>query len=208
MIKGIIFDLDGVLIDAKEWHYEALNKALGLFGYKISRYEHLVVYDGLPTRRKLEMLTLERDLPKSLHNFINIMKQQYTMEFIFTKCRPVFHHELALTKLKKEGYKLALCSNSVAKSVELMLRMSNLGQFFDIVLSNEDVSEPKPHPEIYLKAMSKLGIKARETLVIEDNDHGIKSAKEAGAHVLIVNNIDDTNYQNIKNCVKSCLRKS
>lgn len=202
MIRGVIFDLDGVLIDAKEWHYEALNKALGLFGYKISRYEHLVVYDGLPTRRKLEMLTIERGLPKSLHDFINTMKQQFTMEFIFTKCRPVFHHELALTKLKKEGYKLALCSNSIAKSVELMLKMSNLEKFFDIILSNEDVSEPKPHPEIYSKAIRLLQLKPNDCLVLEDNDHGIKAAKQSGAHVLVVNDINDTNYQNIKRAVK------
>ena len=70
--------MDGVLIDAKEWHYEALNKALALFGYQISRYEHLVTYDGLPTRKKLEMLSMEQGLPVQLHSFINEMKQLYT----------------------------------------------------------------------------------------------------------------------------------
>ena len=59
-IKAVIFDMDGVLIDAKEWHYEALNKALDLFGMEISRYDHLVTYDGLPTLMKLQMLSLER----------------------------------------------------------------------------------------------------------------------------------------------------
>ena len=57
MIKAVIFDMDGVLIDAKEWHYEALNNALKLFGYKISRHDHLVTFDGLPTRAKLQMMT-------------------------------------------------------------------------------------------------------------------------------------------------------
>ena len=50
MIRGVVFDMDGVLIEAKDWHYEALNRALGLFGFGISRYEHLTTYDGLPTR--------------------------------------------------------------------------------------------------------------------------------------------------------------
>jgi beta-phosphoglucomutase len=53
MIKAVVFDMDGVLIEAKDWHYEALNRALKLFGYEISRYEHLTTFDGLPTRRKL-----------------------------------------------------------------------------------------------------------------------------------------------------------
>ena len=70
-IKAIIFDMDGVLIDAKDWHYEALNRALKLFGYNISRYDHLVTFDGLPTRKKLEMLTREHGLPPSLHGFLN-----------------------------------------------------------------------------------------------------------------------------------------
>ena len=77
-IKAVIFDMDGVLIDAKEWHYESLNSALSLFGYEISRHDHLVTYDGLPTKKKLEMLSLENGLPTSLHAFVNQLKQQKT----------------------------------------------------------------------------------------------------------------------------------
>lgn len=117
MIKAVIFDMDGVLIDAKEWHYEALNKALGLFGYEISRYDHLVTYDGLPTSKKLEMLTMEKGMPQKLHTFINSLKQQYTVDKIFTDCHPMFHHEYALSSLKAEGYHIAVASNSIRKTV-------------------------------------------------------------------------------------------
>ena len=81
-IKAVLFDMDGVLIEAKEWHYEALNQALGIFGYEINRFEHLTSYDGLPTRVKLNKLTVEKGLPESLHGFINEMKQQYTIGLI------------------------------------------------------------------------------------------------------------------------------
>jgi beta-phosphoglucomutase len=108
-IKAIIFDMDGVLIDAKDWHYEALNKALALFGFSISRYDHLVTYDGLPTKKKLEMLTLERGLPKGLHHFINELKQIYTMEMIFQKCKPVFYHEYALFAPKSRRLQTGSC---------------------------------------------------------------------------------------------------
>jgi beta-phosphoglucomutase len=84
MISTVIFDMDGVLIDAREWHYEALNKALRLLGYEITRYEHLSTFDGLPTRKKLQMLTVERGLPAELHTFLNGLKQQYTMEYVAT----------------------------------------------------------------------------------------------------------------------------
>ncbi len=203
-IKGVFFDLDGVLIDAKEWHYEALNKALGLLGFEISRYDHLKTYDGLPTRKKLEMLSVEKDLPVSLHDFINEIKQQYVKEMILEKCRPVFRHELALAKLKHEGYLMAVCTNSIRESLELMLRKSNLSQYFDLALSWEDCGNPKPSPEIYEKAMEKLGVSPRETLVLEDNDHGIKAARDSGANLLIIKDVQEVNYDNIMAKIKNC----
>src|SRR5215471_1446992 len=99
-IEAVLFDLDGVLVDATEWHYEALNRALGLFGFSISRYEHLSTYNGLPTRKKLEMLSVETKLPASLHGLINRVKQAYTREEILTKCRPRFEIEYLLSRLK------------------------------------------------------------------------------------------------------------
>lgn len=96
-IKAVLFDMDGVLIDAKDWHYEALNMALSLFGMEISRYDHLVTYDGLPTKKKLEMLTLERGLPKQLHDFINDIKQEFTFQLAYAKCKPTFNHRYALS---------------------------------------------------------------------------------------------------------------
>ena len=112
-IKAVIFDMDGVLIDARDWHYESLNKALDLFGTEITRYDHLVTFDGLPTKKKLEMLSLEGGLPVKLHDFINDLKQEYTWEIVYTTCKPIFQHRYALSKLKNDGYFLAVCSISV-----------------------------------------------------------------------------------------------
>lgn len=196
-IKAVIFDMDGVLIDAKEWHYEALNKALGLFGYEISRYDHLVTYDGLPTSRKLEMLSVEKGMPRKLHAFINDLKQQYTIDKIFTDCHPVFHHEYALSALKADGYRLAVASNSVRKTVELMMEKSNLLPYLDFFLSNQDVKKSKPDPEIYNTAIAKLGLKPEECLVVEDNKNGIQAGKAAGAHVMEVDSVYEVNYENI-----------
>lgn len=202
MIKAVIFDMDGVLIDAKEWHYEALNKALGLFGYEISRYDHLVTYDGLPTSKKLEMLTMEKGMPKKLHKFINNLKQQYTVDKIFTDCHPMFHHEYALSSLKAEGYHIAVASNSVRKTVELMMEKSNLLPYLDFFLSNQDVTKSKPDPEIYNTAIKRLGLQPKECLVVEDNKNGIQAAKAAGAHVMEVNTVYDVNYDNIQKYIK------
>src|SRR5262249_40011178 len=155
--------------DAKDWHYEALNRALGLFGYGISRVDHLTTFDGLPTRKKLELLSLERGLAKALHAFINEMKQVYTQELIYTRCKPVFHHEYALSQLKADGYKLAVASNSVRATVELMMERSNLRPYLDLFISNQDVERPKPDPQMYAVTVSRLGLSPAECLVVEDN---------------------------------------
>jgi len=201
-IKAVIFDMDGVLIEAKDWHYEALNKALQLFGMEISRYDHLVTYDGLPTKKKLEMLSSERGLPKELHTFINNMKQQYTMEIVYANCKPTFHHEFALSKLKNEGYKMAVCSNSIRNTIEIMMQKAALEQNFEFYVSNEDVKNGKPDPEMYNKAIKELGLTPKECMIIEDNENGIKAARASGAWVMEVDVVEDVNYQNIQKHIK------
>lgn len=197
MIKAIIFDMDGVLIEAKDWHYEALNRALSLFGFEISRYDHLTTYDGLPTSKKLEMLSIEGGLPRRLHSFINEMKQGYTMEIVHAKCKPRFTQEYALSTLKAQGYKLAVASNSIRNTVEIMMQKAQLNTYLDEMLSTADVKKPKPDPEIYTTAISRFGFSPTECLVVEDNKSGIKAALSAGAHVLIVKEVDEVNLENI-----------
>lgn len=197
-IKGIIFDMDGVLIDAKDWHYEALNRALGHFGYTISRYDHLVTFDGLPTRTKLEMLSRERGLPPALHGFLNALKQRYTMEIIHARCHPRFQHEYALSRLKAEGYLIGVASNSVRATIETMMEYSDLRKYLSSVVSNQDVRHGKPHPEIYLKTMKELGLEAGECLVVEDNEKGIEAAQKAGAAILAVREVTDVTYDRIR----------
>ncbi len=198
-IKAILFDMDGVLIDAKDWHYEALNQALSLFGMEISRYDHLVTYDGLPTKKKLDMLTLERGLPKALHNFINDMKQEFTFQLGYAKCKPTFNHQYALSNLKANGYRMAVCSNSIRKTINVLLERSAITDYFDFYISNEDVKEAKPHPEMYVAAINRLGFNPDECLILEDNENGIKAAKASGAHLLVVGDINDVNLENITN---------
>ncbi|MGU3469173.1 HAD family hydrolase [Methylobacterium sp. C33D] len=197
MIKAVVFDMDGVLIDAKEWHYDALNRALGLFGIGISRADHLTTFDGLPTKRKLELLSATEGLPTALHGFLNELKQAYTMELIALRCKPLFNHEMALSTLRKRGIKLAVASNSIRDTVEAMMKRSRLSQYLDLSLSNQDVKQAKPDPEIYLLAMERLGVQPSECLILEDNEHGIRAARASGAHVLVVKSVQDVNITNI-----------
>lgn len=196
-IQAIIFDMDGVLIDARDWHYEALNRALKIFGFEISRQDHLEHFDGLPTKAKLNLLSQDRGLPIRLHSFINELKQQFTVELIYQKCRPTFNHEYALARLSQSGYRLAVASNSIRSTIDLMMEKAHLEKFLEFVLSNEDVKTAKPDPEIYLLAMQKLGLKAEECLILEDNPHGLEAARQSGAHVMKIENPGSVTWDSI-----------
>lgn len=202
-IKAVLFDMDGVLIDARDWHYEALNKALRLFGLEISRFDHLHSFDGLPTKEKLRMLEEDNYFPEELHSFVNQLKQKYTMEYIQMKCIPTFSHEYALARLKHEGYTIAVCSNSIRSSIEMMMEKAALKKYIDLIISNEDVKNAKPDPEIYLNAYERLSLKPEQCVILEDNKNGIKAAKDSGGNVLEIGDISDVNYWNIANFIKN-----
>ena len=125
------------------------------------------------------------------------MKQIYTLQIANVKCSPMFVHEYALSRLKADGYRLGVASNSVKDSVELMMSKSHLTPWLDVMLSNQDVNKAKPAPDIYLKAAELLGFRPDECLVVEDNQHGIAAATAAGCNVLVVDAVADVNYQNI-----------
>ncbi len=200
-MKAIIFDMDGVLIDATEWHYEALDKALNLFGFKITKDMHVTEYNGLPTRKKLEMLSIQKGFPRSLIEFTNKVKQKYTQDVVFNRCKPSFEKQLMLSKLKKEGYILAVCSNSIRESIDLMLSKSGILEYFDFFIGNNEGLKPKPHPDPYLHAFKKIGIEPHEAVIVEDSLPGIQSAKASGAHTCEVKGYQEVNYRRIKDFI-------
>ena len=195
MIKLIIFDLDGVLVEAKQIHYDALNKALGE-KYSISWDEHLSVYDGLKTNQKLDMLTERKGLPIKTHKQIWDDKQKYTLEAL-SNLQPNTQLQVCMDMLINNGYKLAVCSNSIRKTVLTVLSKFDIIDRFDLILSNEDVNNSKPHPEMYWKAMSMMGCLPEETLIIEDSPYGLLAASRSKTHVMRVGSPKEVTYNNI-----------
>jgi HAD superfamily hydrolase (TIGR01509 family) len=185
--KAVLFDMDGVLIDARDWHFDALNEALEIFGVEISRSDHLSRFNGLSTRKKLDMLTSEGLIPSELHEAIQSIKQDRTLRIAAQMCFPIVSHQVLITRLKALGIKVGLVTNSIRKSSEFMLEYAGLLKFLDVVITNEDVLEGKPNPAGYLLAMQKLGVLPSETVVVEDGEYGILAAEAAGATVIKVN---------------------
>ena len=200
MIKLIIFDLDGVLVEAKNIHYESLNRALGE-KYAISWEEHLSIYDGLKTNQKLEMLSNKKGLPVYKHKEIWEDKQKYTIEML-ANLPPNEKITETIKQLSNDGYKLACCSNSIKKTILIVLSKLDIIQYFDLILSNEDVNNSKPHPEIYWKAMSKIGCLPEEVLIVEDSPYGLLAANRSNANVMRVESPTFVIYDNISKNLK------
>ena len=199
-IKLIIFDLDGVLVVAKNIHYEALNEALG-DKYAISWNEHLSTYDGLKTTQKLDMLSEKKGLPIDIHSDIWENKQQLTLDKL-RSLKPNVDLIQTMNLLVSEGYKIAVCSNSIRKTCLTVLSKLGIMEFMDLVISNEDVKNGKPHPEMYWKAISMMSCLPEETLIIEDSPYGLLAAARSKSHILRVKNTKETTYRNIDNKLK------
>ena len=201
MIRGVLFDMDGVLIDATEWHYEALNEALEIFGFSIDHSDHLTRFNGMTTRKKLEILTDEKGLPLELQDVVSEIKQDRTLRIAAKKCFPTASHLILLSALRNRGIKIGVVTNSIRKTSEFMLQYAGVADFLDVLVTNEDVANPKPAPDGYLLGMSKLGITPSETVVIEDGMHGIVAAKASGANLIEVMNPGDVSLEILEKIV-------
>ena len=189
MIKLVLFDLDGVLVDTKKIHFEALNEALVRNGYSpLDEDSHTLKYDGLTTQQKLDKM----NIPDDVQDKIYTRKQAHTMLKMKT-LKP--HHDILdlFEALRTTGYGIGVCSNAIEKTVENCLDRMMLRPYCSVIKSNADVTNPKPHPEIWWNAMSDMGVYPHETVIIEDSPTGLSSAYHSGATVIRVSSPDDVN---------------
>jgi HAD superfamily hydrolase (TIGR01509 family) len=190
--KLIIFDLDGVLIESRDLHYDALNVALRRVGpqYVISREEHLSTYDGLSTTKKLKMLTELKGLPSQFYDQIWEEKQVSTFDLIKMMPKQLDTIEM-FKRIREQGWKIAVASNSIRETVKLALLSIGVLEFVDYFVSNEDVSRTKPFPEMYWKCMTAMKAIPATTIIVEDSHIGRQGATDSGAHLLPVENTYD-----------------
>ena len=198
LVKAVVFDMDGVLIDAQNWHYEALNHALRPFNMEISVELHVSKMDGLPTKEKLKYLSQNYGLPSALHGVIFQLKQDLTKRMAQQFCYPNQDHLLLMNVLKSKKLKIGLVTNSIRETTLMMLELAKLKDSFDEILTNEDVKKNKPFPDSYLEMAKRLGVFPEEMLVVEDSPYGVAAAETAGCKVIQVNNTREVNWNLIR----------
>jgi len=194
-MKAIIFDMDGVLLESRDMHWKTLNDAIGLVspGHTIPYDEHLRIFNGLPTKEKLKILSDSRGLDESLHDRIFELKQEATHVWIRTNVVPNDELTNLFKTMKSAGFQLAVASNSIWRTTKAFLDCSDLSRFVDLTTTNQDVKRPKPSPEMYLMTMAKLNVSPQETLIVEDSPVGCTAALASGAQVLRIGNPGELN---------------
>jgi len=192
--KAVLFDLDGVLVDACDWHYEALNRALAeVAGYEISRHDHETRFNGLPTKVKLRMLADDRVITEDQITSISDLKQFLTTQVIEDFCKEDDSKIQLMRKLTQQGFKIACVTNCIRKTAIMMLKKSGVHEYMDCIISNEDITHAKPHPEGYIKALVMLGCTPSNAIIVEDSPKGIQAAEMTGAKVVVVANATEVN---------------
>ena len=199
MIKLVIFDLDGVLVDACEWHRIALNRALKeVCNYEISLEEHYKDYNGIPTKIKLNKLFQKGLIKDGDFALIEELKQRYTIELINETAKNRQEKIELLNLLKNKKIKIACYTNSIRQTAELMLSKTGILHFFDLILTNQDVEASKPNPQGYNKIIDLFNVSLNETIIVEDSPKGYEAAYLSGAKVFKVNDQEQVNINLFK----------
>lgn len=195
MIRAIFYDLDGVLVDACNWHYESLNRALRHHGVEpISYREHLVKYNGLPTKVKLDMLGVEESLSEKIWR----KKQDFTLETI-RDVGKADEYKIKLHKwTSKNGIKSVCVTNSIRETATEMLKVTGQLDYMDFIVANEDVKNNKPYPDCYLSALEKTGLDKSEVVIVEDSPKGLTAARSSGIRVIEVSDCFDVTLDMIR----------
>ena len=199
MIKLVIFDLDGVIVDACEWHRVALNKALKeVCDYEISLEDHYSIFNGIPTRVKLSKLSEMGIFEPEQHKKIYERKQQLTIDTIISLA-PYRQEKVDLINyLRKKGCYIACYTNSIRETATLMLDKTGVLEHMDYLITNQDVEKAKPDPEGYNFLVEKFNLKKQKVLIIEDSPKGKQAAHASGCKVLEVENPNQVTIDKVK----------
>lgn len=176
--KLIMFDLDGVLVDACTWHRDAFLEAIRPL-VVMTAEEHDATIGALPTKTKLEIL----NIPEQDREWISDAKQAATLDLIYKNCKVNERLCLLLDRLGREGHILACVTNSIRLTAKIMLQNAGLMRYLDMLVTNEDVWLPKPNPEGYMKVMAAYRMSPKDSIVVEDSDRGVQAGLSSGANV-------------------------
>ena len=197
MLRAVIFDFNGIIVDDEPIHFELFRRVLNEEGITLSEEEYYARYLGFDDRGAFSAAYREHGRPLRQTKLDELIERKaaYYLEAISTKMR-VFPGVESLIPVLATKLPLAIASGALRNEIEMILSSIGLFNAFRAIVSAEDVIRGKPEPEIFVAALARLNtclngepaIGASECLVIEDSKEGIRGARRAGMKCLAVTN--------------------
>ncbi|TDT50372.1 HAD family hydrolase [Fonticella tunisiensis] len=192
MLKAVIFDMDGVIVDSEPVHEKVCKRRFKELNINVTDEE----YDAFVGTTNTEMWTIIKskyNLNETVEELVS-MHLEEVMEYLRESDEtPIPGIKDLLGSIKREGIKIALASSSPMENIELVLEKFGIGDYFESVISGENLERSKPAPDIFLKSAEKLGVNPENCVVIEDSHNGVKAAKAAGMKCVGFKNINSGN---------------
>ena len=176
LLKGVIFDMDGVVVNTVPLHFQAWKKMFSEYGRRFTFKDYELKVDGIP--RISGARAILTDLSEKQLQKAAAKKQKYLLKFLQKVGVKVYLDAIYLiNNLRKNKIKTAIITSS--KNCLYILRKAKINTLFDVIITGNDIKKGKPHPDIFLLAAKRLGLKTRECIVVEDALLGIIAAKRA-----------------------------
>ena len=185
-IKAIIFDMDGVIVDSEPLHKESFLQIWKELGYENNHGIHFPDFYGTSGRTVWKAF-IDKHQPKMHIDELILLRKQRLINLLRDK-KPIFDGVLPLIQHLASYCPIGLATGSVHHIIDEILKMDELRQYFRCIISSEDVSLPKPSPDIFLLASKKLNVEPKYCCVIEDTINGVKAGKAAGMYVVAITN--------------------
>ncbi|MEQ6121047.1 HAD family phosphatase [Reichenbachiella sp. MALMAid0571] len=192
MIEGVIFDMDGVIMDSEPIHYKVEKAILANFNQPFEFEDH-ARFVGQTTRDLWKTLCEERNLPQGFEVLALLDNADYMQELEKGDIEPIDGLIGLLENIQNQQIPMVVASSAIRKNIETVISRFEIGSFFKGSVSGQDVENTKPNPEIFFKAAKVIDIKPENCLVIEDAKHGVEAAKAAGMFCIALRNLNSGN---------------
>ncbi len=181
---AVIFDFDNVIVDSEPYHFEAYSRVFAEEGHRLDRAEYWLEWTSRGGGAESEIRRYNLGLDPAA---MRAAKDPIYSEFCRSGAiKPFAEASAIIEALEKSGLVLAIASGSYERDIMAILRANGLENRFRVVVGKDNVKKTKPHPDTYLVAAGKLGIPPDRCLAIEDAEKGVRSAKEAGMSVILI----------------------
>jgi beta-phosphoglucomutase len=196
MLKAVIFDFDGVLVDSEQLHYQAFDEIFRPMGVQITIREYYDRFVGMTDEELFRLIDKEKNLHLPEQRMRELFREKAILfkHLASTKAAIIEGVPQFLKMLADNKIPMAICSGALLEEIEMILKGAGLRNYFDVIVSAEQVKKGKPDPEGFLLALKLLNkkllqtLKPKDCIVIEDSHWGLEAAKSAGMHPVAVTN--------------------